>query len=351
MEHGGVTDGHDGRVVQDHDLSGERLGNGRRIVDRACNVSPLDVVLGYTADVESDVVTRKSLGEYLVVHLDGFDLTDDVGGLEGDLHVGLQYPGLNPAYRDGSDTGDGVNILNRQPEGLLGVLLGNLEVIESLEERRALVPGRVGGGRLDVVAHVGGGGYEGDLVHFYSYHRHQLGHSGYCVLVLRFVVFHSVHLVDGDYDLLDAEGRGEEDVLFRLRLGPLYGGAGDDRGVSLAGTGDHVLDEVPVSRGVNDCEVVFVGVELLVTYIDGDSSLSFFFEAVHDPREVEGAFSLLLCLLLVFLNYVRVNRIGLQKDPSGKRGLSVVDVTDDDQVHVLFLCHLDFSLFTLYRTV
>ena len=68
-----------------------------------------------------------------------------------------------------------------------------------------------------------------------------------------------VHLVDGDDELTDTEGEGEEGVLASLAvLGDtsleLTGTTGDDEdgAVSLGGTSDHVLDEVTVARGVND---------------------------------------------------------------------------------------------------
>ena len=70
-----------------------------------------------------------------------------------------------------------------------------------------------------------------------------------------------VHLVDGDDELTHTEGEGEEGVLAGLAvLGDtsleLTGTAGDDEdgAVSLRGTGDHVLDEVTVSWGVDDLD-------------------------------------------------------------------------------------------------
>ena len=129
-------------------------------------------------------------------------------------------------------------------------------------------------------------------------------------------------------------------MLLGLSLGTLDSGAGDDGCVCLGGSGDHVLDEVTVSGCVDDGEVVLVGVELLVCYIDGNSSLPLLLKAVHDPCEVEGSLSFLLCLFLVFLDDVRVDCTGLEQDPSGEGGFSVVDMPDDDEVHVLFLCHV-----------
>ena len=141
VEHRGVSDGDDGGVVEDDDLCGERLGDGRRVVDGSCDISSLDIVLCDSTDVESDVVSGNCLGQLLVVHLDGLDLSGNVGGLEHDLHVGLEDSGLDTSDRDGSDSGDGVDILDGQPEGLLGVLLGNLEVVQSGDEGGSLVPG------------------------------------------------------------------------------------------------------------------------------------------------------------------------------------------------------------------
>ena len=70
-----------------------------------------------------------------------------------------------------------------------------------------------------------------------------------------------VHLVDGDDELTHTEGEGEEGVLAGLAvLGDtslkLTGTTGDDEdgAVSLRGTGDHVLDEVTVTGGVDDLD-------------------------------------------------------------------------------------------------
>ena len=70
------------------------------------------------------------------------------------------------------------------------------------------------------------------------------------------------HLVDGDDELTDTEGEGEESVLASLAvLGDarfeLTGAACDDEdgAVSLGGAGDHVLDEVTVTRGVDDLAI------------------------------------------------------------------------------------------------
>ena len=77
--------------------------------------------------------------------------------------------------------------------------------------------------------------------------------------MLRYACLGRVHLVDGDDELTDTEGEGEEGVLASLAvLGDtgleLTGATGDDEdgAVSLGGTSDHVLDEVTVTGGVDD---------------------------------------------------------------------------------------------------
>ena len=68
-----------------------------------------------------------------------------------------------------------------------------------------------------------------------------------------------VHLVDGNNELPDTEGKGKESVLSSLTiLGntsfEFTGTTGNDENstVSLRCSGNHVLDEVTVSRGINN---------------------------------------------------------------------------------------------------
>ena len=70
-----------------------------------------------------------------------------------------------------------------------------------------------------------------------------------------------IHLVDGNDELTDTEGEGEEGVLASLTvLGDTgleltsAGGDDEDGAVSLGGTGNHVLDEITVSGGINDLD-------------------------------------------------------------------------------------------------
>merc|ERR1712156_575350 len=97
-----------------------------------------------------------------------------------------------------------------------------------------------------------------------------------------------VHLVDGDDELLDTEGVGEQGVLPGL---PVLGDAslelsssgGDDEhtAVSLAGASDHVLDEVTMAGGVDDGHVVLGGLEFPESNVNGDTTLALRLQLVH----------------------------------------------------------------------
>merc|ERR1712156_1016446 len=156
-----------------------------------------------------------------------------------------------------------------------------------------------------------------------------------------------VHLVDGDDELLDTEGVGEQGVLPGLPvLGDssleLSSSGGDDEhtAVSLAGAGDHVLDEVTVARGVDDGHVVLGGLEFPESNVNGDTTLALRLQLVHHPGILEGTLARLLGLLLELLDGSLVNSTALVDQVTGGGGLARVHVADNHNVDVgLFLSH------------
>ena len=75
-------------VVKDNDLGGEVLGSaGGLVLGVGGDVSSLDVLDGDVLDVEANVVSGHGLGQRLVVHLDGLDLSGQLVRSEGDDHT------------------------------------------------------------------------------------------------------------------------------------------------------------------------------------------------------------------------------------------------------------------------
>src|SRR3989441_1234399 len=210
------------------------------------------------------------------------------------------------------------------------------ELVQRLDQRGPLVPRHLGRRLDDVLALVRADRDEGDLVDLVADAPQEPGEFR-----LQFVEprlgergLRRVHLVDRDDQLLDAERPREKDVFLRLRLDALCGADDEDRGVRLGRARNHVLDEVPVARGVDDREVVLVRVKALVRDVDREAALPLLLDLVHDEGELEGGLAHLLGELLQILQFVRVDVPGIVEDPADGRRLPVVDVADEHEVEV-----------------
>jgi len=85
VEHWCVTGTNLARVVENDNLSVERVGAlGRVVLGVTSDVATTDLLDGDVLDVETDVVSWETLGKLLVVHLDGLDFSGHVGRSEGD---------------------------------------------------------------------------------------------------------------------------------------------------------------------------------------------------------------------------------------------------------------------------
>merc|ERR1719470_169114 len=350
------------RVVQDDDLSGE-------VSDTSCwlvlgvrgDIPSLDVLHCDVLDVEPNVVSRGSLGERLVVHLHGLDLSGQLVRGEGDDHAGLDDTSLDTAHWNCSNASNFVNILKGKSEGLVGRSGGGNDGVKSLKEGGAaglaflalnspsLVPGHVRAGLQHVVAVPSGDGDEGDSHGVVADLLDEARDFLLDLLKPSLAVWGlgGVHLVDSDDELLDSQGVSQEGVLSSLAvLGDasfeLTGAGGDDKdtAISLRGSSDHVLDEIPVSGGVDDGDIVPGGLELPESDIDGDSSLTLSLQFVKNPCVLERSLARLLGLLLELFDGPLVDATALVDQVTGGGGLAGVDVANNNNVNVdLFLSH------------
>ena len=128
--------------------------------------------------------------------------------------------------------------------------------------------------------------------------------------------------------------------VFAKRLSETYGNIG------LRSSGDHVLDEITMSGGINHGEEMALGLELPQSDIDGDTSLSFGLKFVKNPSVLERSLTHFFGFLLELLDGSLINTTALVDQVTSGGGLSGVDMTNDDQVNVLlFFTHL--SVFSL----
>ena len=308
VEDGSVTGTDLTRVVQDNDLSVEgSSAHGGVVLGVRGDVATADILNGNVLHVEANVVTGETLGQLLVVHLDGLDFSGDVGGGEGDDHTGLDDTGLDTTDGNCADTTNLVDILEGKTEGLLEGTLGGLDGVDGLKKGLAgnltglalllpsLVPGAVGGRSQHVVTVETGDGDERNGLGVVSDLLDEVGSLLDDFLVTGLGPLGSVHLVDGDNELSNTEGVGEEGVLTGLAiLGDTSleltstGSDNENTAVSLGSTSNHVLDEVTVTRGINNGDVELGSLELPEGDIDGDTTLTLGLELVKNPSILEG---------------------------------------------------------------
>merc|ERR1712131_35737 len=354
-------------VVKNDNLSVEVLALlGGVVLGVGGDIATTDFLDGDVLDVEADVVTGKSLGKRLVVHLHGFDLSGDVGAGEADDHTGLDDTGLDTTDGHCSDTANLVDVLEGKTKRLVGGARGRDDSVEGIDEGETsgsvvldglgptllllaiAVAGRPPGHLLRLLQHVvsvpsrDGAednflGVVSDLLDVALDFLTDFQETGLAVGSRG----GGVHLVDTDDELLDSQGVGEESVLTGLTvLGDTgleltsTGGDDEDTAIGLGGSGDHVLDEIPVARGINDGDVVVLSLELPEGNIDGDTTFTLSLQLVQNPGVLEGALAHLLGFLL---DGTLVDTTALVDQVTGGGGLAGVDVSNDDNVDVSLL--------------
>lgn len=344
IQDGGITILDLTGVVQDDDLGGEVLDtDGRVVLGVGGDETTLDILDGQVLDVETDVVTGVGLRDLLVVHLDRLNFRRDLGGGEDDVHTGLQDTSLDTTDGDGTDTTNLVDILKGKTEGLVRRTLGDLQVVQGFEESGALVPGGVGGGLHHVVTVPARDGDEGDVLDLVTSTLQEVGDFllDFVVTSLGEVDRLVVHLVDSDDHLTDTQGESQEGVFLSLTTSgdtsfELTSTRSDDQdgNIGLRGSSNHVLDEITVTRGVNDGKHELVGLELPEGNVDGDTTLTLGLELVQNPGILERTLSGFVGFLLELLNSTLIDTTALVDQMTSSGRLSGIDVTNHDDVDV-----------------
>jgi len=347
-------------VVEDNDLGQEGGGLLGGVVLRVGGDVPTTNILDRNVlDVETDVITRVTLLELLVVHLDGLDFGGHVRRGEVDQHAGLDDTSLDTANRNCANTTDLVDVLEGKAEGLVGGTLWGFDGVDGIEESLALantglgllgpalVPWHVGRVFQHVVTVPPGNGHEGNglgvVTDLLDETRGFL--DDFVEPLLR--PLGGVHLVDSDDELAHTEGEGKESMLAGLTIfGDTsfeFTGTGrndEDSAIGLRGAGNHVLDEITVSRSVDDSNHVAGGFELPQGDIDGNTTLTLSLQLVEHPCVFEGSLAEFSSFLLELLNCSLVDTTALVDQVTGSGGFAGIDMSDDDDVYVkLLLSH------------
>ncbi|KAL8136456.1 hypothetical protein V2J09_002457 [Rumex salicifolius] len=265
VEHRGVSVSNLSRVVHDDDLRSEAGSTlGRVVLGVRGDVTTLEILDSNILHVESHIVTGKSFLESLVVHLNRLDFSGQPRGSKCDNGSRLEDTSLHSSNRHRSNTTNLVDILERETKGLSGTL----------------VPVEVGGPLNHVVTLKTRDGDKGDFVWVVTnlLHKHK----------------DHIYLVTAANHLPHTKSESKKSMLTGLAIlrdtgfKTSSGGINDeDSAISLGCSSNHVLDEVTMSRGIDDSAVVPSGLKLPESNINGDTTLTLSLQFVKHPRILE----------------------------------------------------------------
>lgn len=363
IQHWSVSVGDLARVVQNDDLSGEVSSSLWWVVLGVTgNVSTTQFLDGDVLDVETNVVSGHGFLQGFVVHFDGLDFSGQVYWGEHDNGTWLQDTGFNTTDWYCSDTSDFVDVLQGQTQSLVGGAAWWQDGVQSFDQALtislaflalngpSLEPWHLGGDFQHVVSvpsrdwHESDGSWiVTDLLDVGGDFLLDFLETGFAVWWLG-----GVHLVDTDDQLLDTESEGKQGMLTGLSvLGDtgfeLTSTGGDDQHgtIGLRCSGNHVLDEITMSRGIDDSHVVLAGFELPQGDIDGDTTFTFGLQFVQYPGVLEGALTHFLGFLLELFDRTLVDTTAFVDQMAGSGRLARIDVSNYDNVNMsLFFSHL-----------
>merc|ERR1719223_137682 len=106
--------------------------------------------------------------------------------------------------------------------------------------------------------------------------------------------------------------------------------------ISLGSTSNHVLDEISVSRSIDDRDVIFRSLKLPQSDIDGDTTFSFSLQLVKNPGVFEGTFTHISSFLFKLFNSSLVNTSTLVNQVSGSGRFTRIYVSDNNNVNMSF---------------
>ena len=146
-------------------------------------------------------------------------------------------------------------------------------------------------------------------------------------------VVDEVHLVHQHDELLHAQEGEQERVAAGLVHHAFLGVDEEQGGGGAGGAGHHVLEELLVARGVDDRVGALLRAEEDARRVDGDVLFLLFDQGVEEEGVFE--FHAFDRAVLADLVHLAVGQgVGVMEEAADEGGLAVVDVADDDDVHL-----------------
>ena len=145
------------------------------------------------------------------------------------------------------------------------------------------------------------------------------------------VVVDQIHFGDQNRDLMRAHQRQQIGVPARLLLQALLRVDHQERALGIGGAGDHIFQELFVSRCIDDDVLAAGGLEGNAAHIDGDALIALRLERIQQERPLH-------TLAAAFgdganlLDLAFRQRPGFIQQAADEGRFAVVDMADDDQL-------------------
>ena len=179
------------------------------------------------------------------------------------------------------------NILHRISKIHVVLAGADVDVLEMVQQRRAIIPGHLAALGDDIVAGQRRHRDQGDVLRIEL--RDETRKLVHDALVDRFVVVDQIHFVDGDDDMRNAQQRGDKGVPLGLRLHTFTGIDQNDRQLGRRSAGHHIAGVLDMPGRVGDDELASRRGEIAVGDVDGDLLLTLGAQAVGEQSEVDVA--------------------------------------------------------------
>ena len=346
VEHAVKAGSQNGLEVKDADLSLESGDVVHKTLGRAKDETGRDLFLFDATETHTDLLTALGNGNFIFgLAIEGRDIDRLLVGHHDQAHALLDHTGLDLTLNHGTH----ITVLasNGHHEGGVDLALESAHVIKVLEQRGAIVPGAevLGDTVLDTVGHLGSNGHEEDIrfkvVTSTLQELSQLG-GAFLIALLRPFDGRVIHLVDDDDELVDTLGLGQHGVLTGLTalletglVLTLAGRNDEDTNIGLGSTTNHVGDIGLMAGSIKNGVLALVGLEETATNLDSLTLGTLLVGQIKSPREVPGLTTHLLGFPLVLVESTLVNHAGDVENGTTERGLAGIDVTDEDDVHML----------------
>ena len=142
-----------------------------------------------------------------------------------------------------------------------------------------------------------------------------------------------INLVHDHGDLRKAKQLEKESMPTGLVSHPFDSIDDEYRGIGARGPGNHVLEEFPMARRVDDHSVPTGGPEPNARRVDGDRLIAFSLKAIQHKRPFE-RHPAPLAHLPQFLDLALRQASGVVKKAADHRRLAMIDMADDDDAKI-----------------